>query len=78
MGKVLKFPIKDTRSQKIKEISDRIDGVLLDCLNRHELEPHELAGLVAHRLGNLIKVTEEKSKVWDLCEKLARKQATID
>ena len=81
MAKVLKFP-EDRRLglhvQKLKAISDKIDGVVIDALVEQHVDPHELAGLIAHRLGTLLRGFDDKSKTWDVCERVAKKQAVID
>ena len=64
-----KAPSRD-RTVIMKKVSDRIDALLTECLNNDELALHELAGLLAHRLGALIKITEERAKLVELCERL--------
>ncbi|MBP6217504.1 MAG: hypothetical protein KA436_02835 [Oligoflexales bacterium] len=87
MGKVISFSRqkKDSASSKnfneadkLKQISDKIDHLILNSLNRRELEPYEVVGLLAHRLGTLMRHMEQKRRVWDICEKVLKKQAIID
>jgi hypothetical protein len=79
MGTVLQFPKNrnvDPNILKLKEVSDQLDRVLIGALE-DDVDAHELSGLVAHRLGNLIKNLDEKSKLWLVCEKVLKRQANI-
>ncbi len=79
MGDLIQFP-KDRRIDsnilKLKEVSDRLDQVLVDAL-ADDVDTHELSGLVAHRLGNLMRNLDEKSKLWVICERVLKQQANI-
>ena len=82
MAKVLKFPAgKDVRHSpsviKLKNASDAIDEIIVACLQDHTLDPKEVAGVLAHRLGALIKNMEEKEKLWGIYRKVTEKQAQI-
>lgn len=81
MGKVIKFPqekCSPSEAMKLKEVSDAIDGILVDALQDKGLSPHELAGLLAHRLGTFMRPIDSKSDLWDICEKVLKRQAVID
>ncbi|MFK7824553.1 MAG: hypothetical protein AB8G05_10370 [Oligoflexales bacterium] len=81
MGKVIKFPedkCKPSEAMKLKQVSDAIDSVLIDALESKGLAPHELAGLLAHRLGSFMRPMDSKSDLWDICEKVLKRQAVLD
>ena len=81
MGKVIKFPERRTLTTtviKLKRASDAIDQVIISCLNDSDIDPKELAGLIAHRLGTLMKNMEDKKKLFAVCQRVARKQANLD
>jgi hypothetical protein len=81
MGKVIPFPAKEQEDEEIMKmlrISDEIDDVILKHLNGGAIDPKDLAGLLAHRLGTLMRSIDEKSKLWDVCQRVLKKQAKID
>lgn len=81
MGDVIKFPKEprvDPNVRKLKEISDSLDAVIIHALEKEGIDPYELAGLVAHRLGTLIRPIEQKKKLWGVCEKVLKRQAVIE
>ena len=81
MGKVIKFPEQNRRDaevQKLLRIADEIDSVIISHLRSGDVEPREIAGLLAHRLGTLMRHVEQKGLLWDVCEKVAKSQAAID
>ncbi len=81
MGKVIQFPQvdqKDAEAKKLMGIADEIDAVIIKHLNGGDVDPRDLAGLLAHRLGTLMRHLEGKTAVWDVCEKVLKTQAAID
>ena len=83
MGKVIKFPSRsreriDGTASKLMAIADEIDGIILKHLDAGDVDPRDLAGLIAHRLGALMRPMDQKSKLWDVCERVVRTQAAID
>ena len=81
MGKVLQFKQRDQvgkAAEKMVEIADEIDGVILRRLGDKDIDARDLAGLLAHRLGTLMSHIDEKSELWYLCEKVMKKQARLD
>ena len=81
MGEVLKFPkIEDSHAEvvKLKEVSDAIDQIMLAALSENNLDVKDLAGLLAHRLGTLIRTVDSKDHVWAVCEQVLKRQAVID
>ncbi len=81
MGKVLNFPTRDKKEQEARRlmaIADEIDSVILRHLDGGDVDPRDLAGLIAHRLGTLMRHLDQKGKLWDVCEKVLKAQAAID
>ena len=66
MGKVIQFPTRNKEDEAISillKISDEIDEVILRHIDSGEVDAKDLAGLLAHRLGTLMRSVEEKSKL---------------
>lgn len=94
MGTVIQFPSPGSRDEKrrnaltgeavdtealrLMQISDEIDAVILKHIESGTVDPRDLAGLLAHRLGTLMRHLDQKSKLWDVCEKVLKTQAAID
>lgn len=81
MAKVIRFPGKrkdDPEILKLLELSNRIDEVLVDALQDPDLKPRDVAGVLAHRLGTVMRQIDEKNKLWDVCQKVLKKQAAIE
>lgn len=82
MGKVIKFPghkpLVDKEALKMLKVSDELDAVILRNLSDGNLTPKEMAGLLAHRLGTLMRTLDEKSKLMSVCEEVMKKQAALD
>jgi hypothetical protein len=79
MAKVIQFPARaaDTEAKRLMRIADEIDAVILKHLEAGEVDPRDLAGLLAHRLGTLMRHLDQKNKLWDVCEKVLKAQAEI-
>ncbi len=80
MAKIIKFPAAKAfppEVRQLKELSDQIDEVVLNAI-RSGVDPNEVAGLLAHRLGTLLRGVDTKTKLWDVCEKVLKRQAIID
>lgn len=81
MGQIIQFPsrpARDGEALKMMKVADEIDAVILKHLEAGELDPRDIAGLIAHRLGTLMRHLDGKSKLWDVCEKVAKAQAAIE
>lgn len=80
MGKILTFPERRLNAElvKLKQTSDAIDDVILEALLNKGLSAQELAGLLAHRLGTMLRTLEAKASLWDVCAEVAKKQAVLD
>jgi hypothetical protein len=81
MAKVIKLPVRDKRDVeaiRLMKISDEIDQIIIKHLEAGDVDPRDLAGLLAHRLGTLMRHQEEKTVLWDVCERVLKKQAAIE
>lgn len=94
MGRVIQFPSPgsrdetqrkpasreavDTEALRLMQISDEIDAVILKHIESGTVDPRDLAGLLAHRLGTLMRHLDQKGKLWDVCEKVLKTQAAIE
>jgi len=78
MGKVLEFPPerqKDAELVRLKEASDQIDQVVLDAIRQKGIAPTEMAGILAHRLGSLIRHLDQNDALLGVCERVIKRQA---
>ena len=71
-------PQGQTSALRMLRIADEIDGIILRHMEAGDIEPKELAGLLSHRLGTLMKNIENKQELIDLCVDVLRKQAAGD
>lgn len=83
MSKVIKFPSRrrerdDPEVLKLLGVSQKIDAIVIEALHESGLKPRDVAGVLAHRLGSLMRQLDEKDKLWDVCERVLKKQAAID
>lgn len=81
MAKIIPFrkvEKPDKEILKLLKISDEFDAVLLRHLSAGDVDPIDLVGVLAHRLGTLMNRIEEKSELWDVCERVVKKQAALD
>lgn len=77
--KILKFkPKQNPTILKLLKASMEIDGILIRYLNEPDLEAKEIAGLLAHRLGTLLSHFDDKQDLWEVCERVLKKQASLD
>ena len=77
MGKLLKFPERKSQdiltAEKLVGIAEEIDAVILQHLQDDMIDPRDLVGLLAHRMGTLMNHLEEKTELWGVCEKVMKK-----
>ena len=82
MGKVIELkPSKtpqDRLAEKLVEIAEEIDAVILKHLQDDNIDPRDLVGLLSHRLGTIMNHLAEKSELWGICEKVMKQQAQIE
>jgi hypothetical protein len=80
MAKIIKFPgglRKQREVVKMMEISDKIDDIILTYLHK-DIDVKELASILAHRLGTLLRHIDQKSELYDVCAKVTKRQAALD
>ena len=80
MGKIIDFPGHRKYSSEVKqlkEISDRIDGLIVGALSDQAIDPKELAALISHRFGSLLSLVSEKEKLWKICYKIICEQSGL-
>ncbi|SME94260.1 hypothetical protein [Pseudobacteriovorax antillogorgiicola] len=81
MGKVINLTPKktaqDRMAEKMVEIAEEIDAVILKHLQDDNIDPRDLVGLLSHRLGTLMNHLDEKSELWFICERVMKRQAQI-
>lgn len=68
----------DATTLKMLRIADEIDAVILRHVESGDIDPKELAGLISHRLGTLMKNIENKEALVDVCVDVLKKQAAVD
>ena len=81
MAKILQFRKSDKPDKeivKLLKVADEIDGIILSHLGPNGVDPIDLAGVLAHRLGTLINKISEKSELWHICERVVKKQAALE
>lgn len=82
MGNILTFKSRQKKHDpiaiKLVRAACEIDDVLLKYLKDEQIETQELIGVVAHRLGSLLKHAENKDELWAVCEKILKRQAQLD
>jgi hypothetical protein len=81
MAKILKFnkkPEIDPKTANLLAVSDDIDTLMAEAIFDHELDPKDVAGLLAHRLGSLIRQVEgdDRDKLIAICKEVMMRQAT--
>ena len=81
MGKLIPFAPKnktDKEAVKLIKMADAIDAIVLEAIDSKELDPEDVAAVLAHRLGTFLNHIDEKISLWEFCEKVLRKQAALD
>ena len=68
----------DTSTVKLLKLADEIDALILRHVEAGDIDPKELAGLLSHRLGALMKHIENKEALVDVCVDVLRRQAAVD
>ena len=79
MGTIIQFPRKSNVSEavRLKVVSDALDRVILDAIEEKKMDPYEIAGLLSHRLGTLMKGFSQKDDLWEICQKVVKRQAVL-
>lgn len=68
----------DTSTVRLLKLADEIDSLILRHVEAGDVDPKELAGLLSHRLGTLMKHLENKEALLDVCMDVLRRQAAVD
>jgi hypothetical protein len=81
-AKVLPFRKSETidaESLRMLKVADEIDAVILNNINK-DMDARDLAGLIAHRLGTLMRHIEAKDRevMWLIVQKVLREQADLE
>ena len=81
MGKILQFKSKPEDNDKtsyLLRVSDAIDELIAEAIFDDELDPKDVSGLLAHRLGALIRQLEggDRDKLIAVCREVMMRQAT--
>lgn len=66
---------QQVEAERLMEVADAIDAILIEHLNRGDLDAGDLAGVLAHRLGTLLKNVTHRDLLLSICERVLRKQA---
>ncbi|MGE0173056.1 MAG: hypothetical protein AB7T49_09735 [Oligoflexales bacterium] len=82
MAKIIEFKKKpttiDKQAIKLLKFADEIDAAVLRQLKDDQLDPKEVIGVLAHRLGKLLGYMEDKDELWEICRRVLKKQADLD
>ena len=70
--------VADPEAVKLVAIANEIDAVLLRYLATEQADARDLAGVLAHRLGTLMRHLEGKLTLWHICEKVLKNQAALE
>ncbi len=81
MAEIIKFPRRklklDDHSKALLNLAGDIDVVIEEALRDGVLSGHDIAGVLAHRLGSLMSLLSQKPELWEICERVLKKQAKI-
>ena len=81
MGKVIqldKHRKVDRETILLVNVADAVDTIVMNAIKNEGLDPRDLAGVLAHRLGTLIRHLENKERLFEVCTDVARGQAAVD
>jgi hypothetical protein len=67
-----------TEAMKLIRISDEIDQILLKHLDAGDVDAKDLAGLLSHRLGSLMRHMDGKEKLLPVCLRVLKRQAAVE
>ncbi len=79
MGKVIPFQKKtasDQEALKLIQIADELDRVILRHIEAGTIDARDMAGLLAHRLGTLVRHVNDNAKLLEVCEHVLKSQAS--
>lgn len=82
MAKILTFKApksaEERQAEKLVKVADEIDAVLIRHLGAQDVDPRDLAGVLSHRLGTLMRHIEEKTELWDVCQRVLKREAHLE
>jgi hypothetical protein len=91
MGKVIPFKKKEHQAkgaapagseraaaERLTLVADEIDQILVKYLNDPEIDVRDLVGVLSHRLGTLMCHVDDKTALWDICERVLKRQARME
>ena len=82
MAKILQFRAKatppDKDAVKLLLIADEIDAIIVEAMTNRGIEPRDIAAVLAHRLGTLVRNVDQKSELLDICASVAKTQAAVE
>jgi hypothetical protein len=74
MSNVIKFPVKyDAHTRLLKEFADILDAHILDFAGR-KTSLQDIAGVLADRLGEVIRHFHDKDALFEMCTKITRER----
>lgn len=73
-----KNSVVDHEAELLLKIANQIDAIIIEELERGEVSGVELAGVLAHRLGAILKNLNNKADMWHLCQKIIERKASIE
>jgi len=81
LAKIIPFKPKhpvDEHSMQLLKIADEVDEVIIEHLNE-DYSPRDIAGVLAHRLGTLMRQVSEKDReiLWLVVQKVLLEQAEL-
>jgi hypothetical protein len=62
---------------RLLKIGSDFDSIITKWLSSKDTTVKELAGVLAHRFGSLLRCVTRKEDLWKLCERILKKQAEI-
>ena len=63
---------------RLFKISTKIDAIITQELNEGKVPLKDLAGVIAHRLGNFLSIVDKKKELFDVCCDVMKKAAKIE
>jgi hypothetical protein len=54
-----------------------VDALIKNSINEGKIPVKDIAGLIAHRLGNFLGLIDKKQELFDVCVKIIKEQAKL-
>lgn len=68
----------DGETIRLLHLAQDIDAVILRYLGDGKVEAKDIAGVISHRLGALVRHLEEREHLVDVCSEVFKKQAAVE